>query len=360
MQRVTLKDIARELSLHHSTVSGCLRGEPRFPEATRERVRAAAERMGYRPDPALSALIAHRNRRARAPEGMAVLAFLQYLDNPASGNAALRGAPVFLKGAGAEAEQNGYKVEYHRLPGDGSGTAAFDRLLQNRGIQGLCLLPGDLPNPLPGMKWERYCLLDLGGMVRQPRLDRVRPNHYRNARRATQILVRRGYRRIALQANPASLRGISQTWRGGQEGVLHEMGLPVPAPLLEAEPGPETCRAWIEKEKPDLIMAQRGRPMYEALEAAGYRIPRDLGLVALRDRHAQSVSITSISEAIEQIGAKAVQLLIDKIHRNEIGVPALATETSIDGIWQEGETVLAQKNLQSAVIAPSSPPHRPG
>lgn len=51
MKRVTIKDVAEELSISISTVSRALNNEPNIRLETREAVMAAAKRMGYRPNP---------------------------------------------------------------------------------------------------------------------------------------------------------------------------------------------------------------------------------------------------------------------------------------------------------------------
>lgn len=58
--RITLKDIADETGLSKATVCRALKNNPDVSEPTRQRVREAAERLHYRPDPALSALSKHR------------------------------------------------------------------------------------------------------------------------------------------------------------------------------------------------------------------------------------------------------------------------------------------------------------
>jgi DNA-binding LacI/PurR family transcriptional regulator len=50
VRRVTIKDVAREASVSTTTVSDALNGRGRLPEQTRDRVVAAAERLGYRPN----------------------------------------------------------------------------------------------------------------------------------------------------------------------------------------------------------------------------------------------------------------------------------------------------------------------
>ncbi|MGE9292010.1 MAG: LacI family DNA-binding transcriptional regulator, partial [Puniceicoccales bacterium] len=59
--RVRLKDIAADLGLSVSAVSMALREDASIPAETVKRVKDAAQRLGYAPDPALSALAAYRS-----------------------------------------------------------------------------------------------------------------------------------------------------------------------------------------------------------------------------------------------------------------------------------------------------------
>ena len=45
-RRITIKDIAREVGVHHATVSRALRGDPRITEETRGRIREVAVKFG--------------------------------------------------------------------------------------------------------------------------------------------------------------------------------------------------------------------------------------------------------------------------------------------------------------------------
>jgi LacI family transcriptional regulator len=62
---VTQQDVARETGLSQTAVSLALRNRPDIPAATIRRVRAAARRLGYRPDPLISAPMARRQRRRK-------------------------------------------------------------------------------------------------------------------------------------------------------------------------------------------------------------------------------------------------------------------------------------------------------
>ncbi|MCU0791263.1 MAG: helix-turn-helix domain-containing protein [Opitutaceae bacterium] len=62
-----MRDIANLVGLDPSTVSLALRDHPRIAAATRERVRRAAAKLGYAPDPLLSALASYRRNVHERP-----------------------------------------------------------------------------------------------------------------------------------------------------------------------------------------------------------------------------------------------------------------------------------------------------
>ena len=74
-ERVTLADIARKAGVHVTTVSLALRNHPRLPVATRQRLCALADQMGYRPDPAMRALVSYR-QKLRPPHSQLTLAYV--------------------------------------------------------------------------------------------------------------------------------------------------------------------------------------------------------------------------------------------------------------------------------------------
>ena len=58
-----MAEIAQRLGVAPSTVSRALRDDPRISAAVREQVRGIAGELGYRPNPLVSALMAHRRRK---------------------------------------------------------------------------------------------------------------------------------------------------------------------------------------------------------------------------------------------------------------------------------------------------------
>ncbi|HRE82426.1 MAG TPA: helix-turn-helix domain-containing protein, partial [Opitutaceae bacterium] len=58
-----------------ATVSLALRNHPKIPEVTRQRLQRLAESLGYRPDPALARIAAHRWKTRDHPSEF-VIAFV--------------------------------------------------------------------------------------------------------------------------------------------------------------------------------------------------------------------------------------------------------------------------------------------
>ena len=59
---ITMKTIAAQAGVTQATVSMSFANNPRIPAATRARIRGIADRLGYRPNPYVSALMRSRPR----------------------------------------------------------------------------------------------------------------------------------------------------------------------------------------------------------------------------------------------------------------------------------------------------------
>src|SRR3977135_1614610 len=68
IQTARMVEIAQRLGVASSTVSRALRGDPRIGPETRLRVQEMADKLNYRPNPLVSALMASRRRRGGSGE----------------------------------------------------------------------------------------------------------------------------------------------------------------------------------------------------------------------------------------------------------------------------------------------------
>ncbi len=166
--RVTQRDIAKEAGVDVSTVCLCLNGHPRISEQTRNRVRAIAERLGYRPDPALSAIAASRWSKNRSDTGR-VLAFVA--DDLKAAEPELK---LYLRGVCSRAEALGYRVDPFSLR-DYPSADALNRVIRARGIRGMIL--GQSRHELPLELFDQSCVPEVHcGYLRDVPGDMVRPD----------------------------------------------------------------------------------------------------------------------------------------------------------------------------------------
>lgn len=138
----TLKDVARAVGLSAGAVSLALRNSPKIAVTTRARVREAARRLGYRPNPAGATLAQFRHASTVKPI-QASLAWLNTWDRPADLRS-FRQFDRYWQGAEASAASFGYRLEEF-VYRDLMPQARLMHILAARGIQGLLLPPGPVP-----------------------------------------------------------------------------------------------------------------------------------------------------------------------------------------------------------------------
>ncbi|CAM5665669.1 LacI family transcriptional regulator [Streptomyces microflavus] len=141
---VTLLDVARAAGVSKSTVSDALQGSGRVAEATRERVRAVAEQLGYRPNSAARRL----RRSSTGAIGLHLPQTATRLDYYMN----------LAFGAVARAQEEGLDVVLLAPAGGASGRVAsrVDGLLVIDPEVGDSAVPGLLDAGVPVVTGERY------------------------------------------------------------------------------------------------------------------------------------------------------------------------------------------------------------
>src|SRR5690606_17548665 len=157
MANVTMADLAREVGLSRNAVSLALRADPSIPEATRQRVRAAADRMGYRVNPTIAQLMSELRKSGvrRARHTLALCnAFPEkqaFRTHPT--------LPTYVAGCRRRAAQQGYGIVEFWLHVPGLDGDRLNRILHARGIRGLIIVGLMEDTRLPprfAATWERH------------------------------------------------------------------------------------------------------------------------------------------------------------------------------------------------------------
>ena len=206
--RPTLRGLARELGLSVGTVSRALNGYSDISAATRERVRAAAERAGYDPDP-----LARRLATGSAET-------VAYLMPASGGSLAYTFMAELLDGLSDTLARHGWDLLVVRDPHVGGSVEALERLARSRRVSAVvlsrphrhdarvdALRRADLPFVVHGRTadCEDYAWFDVDG--RRAMVDAV--DH----------LVGLGHARIGFVGGPSHYNFAAERLAGYREGL---------------------------------------------------------------------------------------------------------------------------------------------
>lgn len=346
--RVSMRAIAKAAGVHHSTVSLAFRNHPSIPVATRDRIKDLAAEMGYRPDPALSSLVAYR-QALNASQYKATLAWITGYPK----RDGWRRTPAFemmFDGAKARAEESGYKLDEFWVADGGLSEERAVDIFKARNISGLIFAPQPKPRQTIGMNLDHFCAVSIGRTLQSPRLLRVVNNQFKSMYLLVEKLFERGYRRIGLYVRVETLSRTEHNWLGGFVAAQTELlgankDWIIPARhdmhLDEAD-----FKKWFRRYRPEAIISGH-EDLREWLKDLGQRIPQDVGVVypaVLKEKRA-----AGINENNHAIGAVAVDSLVGLIHLNHRGEPESPRTILIDGEWQDGNTVLPLKRKGAAL-----------
>lgn len=331
--------IARAAGVHQTTVSMALRDHPRISAKTKTKIQRLAERMGYRPNPLVSALMSYRRSRRRV-DGKMPIAFLTAFPHRDE----WRENPLFdhiFAGAAERVTKFGYKLEPFWLRQPGLTPSRLSHILVSRGINALLVAPVPPHSRELELTWDKFALATIGVTLTKPELHHVASNHWHGTRTAFEICQQRGYQRIGFASFSDGYFNVQQKRVGAL--LSAQTTLPVRQripPCLGSDFDPTGLRRWFQKWRPDAIVTLDVEFVRETLEGDGVRSPDDYGLVHLGCATVQPGQWHSgIFEDPKLIGATAADILMGVHMRNERGVPTNPQEVLVRGKWVEGRSL---------------------
>ena len=332
MARVTLRDIAKEAGSSLAAVSMALRDDPRISATTRNRVKKAAKRLGYRPDPALSEFIAARWRGGASREGVT----LGYLHNSPD---AVGGQARIYRGAFARAGELGYKLDAFHTK-QYVDDAALQRVLRARNIRGL--LVDMIEPPCVNLNWSDFCVVNcrLGSFL--PPLHTV----YQDVVSAIEALWQgahaRGYRRIGFAMFEYGKALIEDdALRRAAISLTQNQGGAVPPLIVNSSQDwwHKTPR-WYRKWKPDAVLGLNVAILHALTMEGGVQVPEEVGFARLvTEDGAEIGKIAGLVDPEEPIGRAAIDQLDLCLRTHQYGLPEVRMHHLIEPRWQEGASM---------------------
>jgi len=334
---VSLQQIADAAGVSKSTVSLALRNHPRIPETTREKIRSVAGGLGYKPNPAVSAWMAHRRRLSPA-QGGSCIAFINLWQD----HSAWENSPWFtryVRGACQRAVELGYGFEELRLHAPGMNGKRISSILKARGIRGVIV--GSVPEDAgpPELNWSHFAAVAQSNSLVSPELSRSVSDYAHAMRTVTGNLTALGYRRIGY-ASPRTVEERTDFLHLGAF-LAYQNGIPkvnrIPVIDWVADPD-DKLEKWISRHRPDAIVSH-DLDMERILKRIGLNVPGDIGVAALCLHPRKGCDIAGYDQNLERCGEVAVDLLVGRLNRNETGPPGRPVITMTRGTWRTGRTV---------------------
>jgi LacI family transcriptional regulator len=306
--------------------------------------------MGYKPDPALSALAAYRQRR-RIHTDFAKLAVVSYWNTPDNWLKSTSGL-AFWAGAEARARLHGFELEYFWLGKVDMNPRRASHVLSYRGVRGLILppLPPDVKTmPRLDLDWSRFSVVTLERNDLLPDFLYVAPNYYNAMELAWQQLTTRSYRRIGLVLNEDNASRSQHQWEAVmllEQQRHHGRSAPgtdtilVHSRTLTRGQFDEIISAWLTKTGADAVIV-RSSHFGAWFQDQPPRLRRRFGVVCLNvdDDNFGRIRPTGIDQQRRVMGAAAVDLAHNLMLRNERGPTPHLQGMVVEGAWCEGDTL---------------------
>jgi DNA-binding LacI/PurR family transcriptional regulator len=315
-RRPTLADVAARAGVSTALVSIVMRDAPGASAATRERVRRAADEIGYRPDSRARLLRSSRSRLLGVVFGV---------------QEAFHGDLV--SGLYAAAERAGYEVALSAVTPGRDERHAVDSLLQDR-CEALVLLGPQSPTATLADLAARLPVVVVARPVRSTAVDVVRTADDEGMRLAVDHLVALGHRDV-VHVDGGRAPGAAERRRGFQE-ALRRSGLGPRARVVPGGPteddGAAAARTLLAGPLPTAVTVFNDRcalGVLDVLRRAGRTVPGDVSVVGYDDSRIArlaSVDLTSVAQDVDRLTALAVARAVDRldgtpVRQRELVVP---------------------------------------
>jgi len=333
MKRPTIADIARQAGVSKVAVSYALNGQPGVSEATRRRIVAIAEEIGFSPSSA-----------ARALSGQAAQAIGLALCRPAR---TLGLEPFFMEligGVEAELSVRSYALTLQLVPDPDAEVALYRRWWAERRVDGVlaCDLRQDDAR-VPVLEELRLPAVVIGGPGHTGRLPHVWSDDAGALVETVEYLYALGHRHIArVGGMPELLHTRIRT--DAFTAVGERLGLTEATIVLTNYSGEEgaqaTRRLLSSVHRPTAIIFDNDVMAIAGLGVAqemGLSVPADLSIVAWDDSPLCRLvhpSLTALRRDIPAYGAHAARLLLEAI----AGEPAQSLQDDTAQLAPRGST----------------------
>lgn len=345
--RCTIKHVAAQAGVAVSTVSYALRNHPSIPAATCQRIQQLATQLGYRPDPQISALMAHIGRgRSVHSSGRIALVWMQ-------GHRALTHADDFFRqvrdGAAARAQLRGYQLEEFWPHEDRLSGARLTGILRARGISSVIFSPSiEGVTADYSLAWENFACVVLGHARWPVELHRVAHDHYHAVCECLQRMTALGVARPAIvlteEINLRTDSAVKAAFMTHHPSEARARGLIYALDQRK----PREFPGWLRTHDPDGVLLLR-REMWDEIAAPRLKALRASARIWCANWQAgDPLALPGIRQRYDLAARTAVDLVTGLEQSRSFGLPDHPQCVQIRGDWHEHAAVAEKETARSA------------
>ena len=326
--RATITDVAAQAGVHPSTVSRVLNAnvDSTIRPETRQRVRVAAERLGYRASPLARSLRLQRTLTL----GMLV----PDITNPFFSS--------IIKGAEDAARDRGYTLILGNSEDEPEREATYLRVLRERQVDGLLIASSQMADEtIAELREDGFPFVLLNRGARHTEDLVVVVDNHAAAVEVVDHLAALGHRRVGHIAGPQNtttgvdrLEGYRAAVR--MHGLADEPALVVVAEAFSEAAGRRALATMLAgSARPTAVFAANDLiaiGMLQRLRQVGARVPQDLSIVGFNDIPLAGLlepALTTVRVPQLEMGLAGTHLLIDRLEGRPIRDVRLTLPTTL-------------------------------
>jgi LacI family transcriptional regulator len=327
---VTLQDVAALAGVSAKTVSRVVNNQGEIKESTRQRIQAAIDELGYRPNVLARSLI---NQRTNT---LAVVAWgIDYF-----------GPSRTMIGIEQQADEYGYSLFLSLVsdPDRHDHERVLNTLLARRVDGIIWAVPevGENREWLNPARLEQLPPMIFLSMAVRPGITVIAVDNQSGARQATRHLIEQGRKKIGAITGPTAWWEARERY-AGWKASMQEAGMPIlDSRVVESywsAAGGERAMQLLLRQGPDIDAVFAGSDQIAlgalgAIHAAGRRVPEDVAIVGF-DNMPESAyfwpPLTTVYQKLAHVGRTAVQHLHQMIEaRREQTGPLEPVATTVE------------------------------
>ncbi|RXK61693.1 LacI family transcriptional regulator [Lacibacter luteus] len=312
MDKLDLKKLAKELNLSPSSVSRALRDSHEVSRETKERVKALAAKWGFQPNPHASSL--------RQNKSKTIAVIIPEIQNNFFSQV--------LNGVEEIAKEKKYHVLIYLTHEDAERENEILNLLRNGRVDGIMISVSNTTieyDHLEACRASGMPLVFFDRILEEVKVPRITSDDEEASFRATELLIKRGAKKIAFLSLSDSL-SICKRRYAGYARALNKHQLTSYQKTVECDAVDSSNREKIHallagEERPDAIFAAVEKlavNTYEVCKELELKIPSKLKVISFSNLSAAALFDPPLSTIIQpsyEIGKKATDVLFKLIEK---------------------------------------------